>query len=81
VVSASLLGEPLRYTEAEIAGIMSARHFVEVRQTYGGPAPSETSRALDVARRSLDSDRQWLSRIRDALSNADTRLRERSRAL
>ena len=80
-VSASLLGEPLRYADAEIASIMSPRHFVDVRQTRGGPAPSETSRAIDAARRSLDGDRQWLSRIRDALSAADTRLHERSRAL
>jgi len=80
-VSAPLLGEPLRYTDAEIASIMSPRHFVDVRQTRGGPAPSETSRAIDAARRSLDSDREWLSRIRDALSVADTQLHERSRAL
>jgi argininosuccinate lyase len=80
-VSATLLGEPLRYTDAEIADIISPRHFVDVRRTHGGPAPSETSRARDVARGSLDADRQWLSRIRDGLSAADTRLRERSRAL
>ena len=35
---------------------MSPRHFVEVRTTYGGPAPSETARALSVSRANLASD-------------------------
>ena len=79
--SESLLGTALRLTDAEVDRIMSPRHFVDVRQTRGGPAPSETSRALDDARQALDADRQWSSRIRDALATADARLRDRSRAL
>ena len=38
----ALLGKPLDYTEADLQKIMSPRHFVEVRTTYGGPAPKET---------------------------------------
>jgi argininosuccinate lyase len=80
-VSASLLGTPLNYSDAEIARIMSPRHFVEVRRTLGGPAPEETGRAIDASRRALDGDREWLLRARGALQAADTRRRERSAAL
>jgi argininosuccinate lyase len=80
-VSAEILGNSLQYGDAEIEKIISPTHFVEVRQTLGGPAPAETSRAIDEARRTLDSDRRWLTSTRDALAAADARLRERSRAL
>ena len=60
------LGVPLQYTDAEIAEIISPRHFVDVRRTLGGPAPSETSRAIDEARRTLETDRRWLTATRDA---------------
>jgi argininosuccinate lyase len=49
-VSAGLLGTPIAYSEAALAEILSARHFVNVRRTFGGPAPEETRRASNVAR-------------------------------
>jgi argininosuccinate lyase len=76
-----LLGAPLRYTNERIAQIMSPRHFVEVRTTHGGPAPSETSRALEEARSALDADRAWLAQTAAAVERADARLLERTRAL
>jgi argininosuccinate lyase len=80
-VSAGILGAPLHFSDAELETIMSPRHFVDVRRTLGGPAPSETSRAIEEARRTLDADRRWLTAMRDGLAAADARLRERSRAL
>jgi argininosuccinate lyase len=80
-VSADLLGAPLHYTDAQLAEITSARHFIDVRRTAGGPAPDETARALDDARRLLETDRGWHTRARAALATADERLLERSRAL
>jgi len=80
-VSEALAGTPLRYTDDELATIMSPRHFVDVRRTRGGPAPSETSRAIASATGTLDADRQWLSGVRRALSDADANLGERSRSL
>jgi len=80
-VSEALAGTPLRYTDDELATIMSPRHFVDVRRTRGGPAPSETSRAIDDATQALNADRVWLSRVRGGLSDADGQLRERSRVL
>jgi argininosuccinate lyase len=80
-VSSDLLGMPLEYTDAEIAGIMSPRHFVEVRTTPGGPAPAETGRALGESAAALQRDREWVVRTGDALTAADTHLRERTQAL
>jgi len=80
-VSAAILGSPLEYGDGEIEKIISPEHFVDVRRTLGGPAPPETSRAIDEARRTLDSDRRWLTTTREGLAAADARLRERSRAL
>ena len=36
-------------------------HFVEVRTTWGGPAPEETARAMACARRCSAGDRHWLA--------------------
>jgi argininosuccinate lyase len=80
-VSSDLLGVPLDYTDAQIAQIMSPRHFVEVRRTHGGPAPEETARALTVSREVLERDQAWLAQIRDGLASAEARLRDRSQAL
>ena len=80
-VSSDVLGAPLEYTDAQIAEIMSPRHFVEVRRTHGGPAPDETARALADAAAALEGDRRWVARVGDAVSAADERLEARSRAL
>ena len=80
-VSGDLLGVPVEYTDAEIAGIMSPRHFVEVRQTPGGPAPAETARALARSREALAGDRAWLAATSDRLADAHARLRRRAQAL
>jgi argininosuccinate lyase len=80
-VSGDLLGVPLQYTDAEIEEIMSARHFVEVRQTPGGPAPSETARALGRSRETLAADESWLGAIGNRLAAAHAHLRQRVEAL
>jgi argininosuccinate lyase len=80
-VSSDLLGVPLEYTDAQIAEIMSPRHFVDVRRMLGGPAPDETARALTESGAALARDRTWLTSTRDALVAADARLDARSRAL
>src|SRR5690349_24707334 len=38
--SAATLGRALDYAEADLQRIMSPAHFVDVRTTFGGPAPS-----------------------------------------
>jgi argininosuccinate lyase len=80
-VSGDLLGVPLQYSDAQIAHIMSAKHFIEVRRTPGGPAPAETERAITASRAALQTDRAWLTRARERLATADATLRDRSRTL
>ena len=80
-VSGDLLGVPLQYSDAELAEIMSPRHFVEVRTTPGGPAPAETTRALQESRKQLATDRAWLDGTRGALARASAQLKARSAAL
>jgi argininosuccinate lyase len=80
-VSADLLGAPLQYTDSEITEVMSARHFVEVRGTHGGPAPRETARAIAESRQALDRDAAWIAGIEASLAAAELRLQQRVKAL
>jgi argininosuccinate lyase len=80
-VSRSLTGTAIRYSEEELARILSPRHFVNVRQTWGGPAPGETARAAQASRICLEADAEWLRHATEALRAAETRLAERSAAL
>jgi argininosuccinate lyase len=79
--SAEFAGRPLVYTEAALAEILSPRHFVAVRKTFGGPAPEETSRAADASRAQLDVDHTWWKAATDALVHAERELAERSATL
>ena len=79
--SEQLLGTPVVYTEDQLADILSPRHFVAMRKTFGGPAPEETRRAAAVSRAELAEDRGWLTNVNAALAAAEQRLRERSARL
>jgi len=80
-VSRALLGSPLVYSDDQLATVLSARHFVEVRTTLGGPARSETARAAGVARRQLEQDEGWWTRTTEALAAAEKSLAARSAGL
>jgi len=71
----------LGYTDEQLTRILSAHNFVEARRTPGGPAPSETSRALDAARELLERDRTWLEAAQKEVDEGATRSRERAQAL
>lgn len=61
--SAAILGRPLEYTEAALHEILSPAHFVRVRTTHGGPAPTETARAIAASKQILEVDRaSWQAR-------------------
>jgi len=79
--SIEVLGKALTYTEEELTRILSARHFVEVRTTFGGPAPEETARAAKVSREQLEADESWWTGVTDTLARAEQTLAERSAAL
>jgi hypothetical protein len=70
-----------KYSEEELARIISARNFVEVRRTPGGPAPSETMRALGVSRDLLHRDRASLDEAHQKIEDATATRRQRAQAL
>jgi len=79
--SRELLGTPLAYSDEALARIVSPRHFVEVRQTRGGPAPQEMARAIAASRQLLERDHSACMFSTDALKAAERRLSQRSQAL
>ena len=79
--SRDVLGEPIAYSEEALAEVLSARHFVNVRKTPGGPAPEETQRAANASRQQLDADRAWWDHATNALAEAERHLAARSAAL
>ncbi len=80
-VSAAATGRPIEYTESALVDLLSARHFVAVRTSPGGPAPSETARAITASRALLDADAEWFSRTTGRLRAAEERLRQAASAL
>ena len=79
--SRDVLGAPLAYSESALTDILSARHFVAVRTTLGGPAPEETARAAKASRQQLDADESWWTNATNALADAERKLAERSARL
>ena len=75
--AARSFGVSLAYGEPDLERVLSPEHFVDVRQTYGGPAPSETARALDRSRTVLAEDEHWVATAEQMLGAAGARLRER----
>ena len=80
-VSATLLPEPIVYSREALERILSPRHFVEVRKTYGGPAPQETASAADASRQQLGADEAWCTRTTGALADARQTLAAAAAAL
>ena len=80
-VSTQVLGAPLPYSAQELEQVLSPRHFVEVRRTHGGPAPSETARALAESEATLADDARWATAAHEALAAATEQLRERAAQL
>ncbi len=79
--STALLGRGLDYSEEKLQKVMSPRYFVDVRRTFGGPSPDETSRALSASCALLESDRAGWKARREALHRAEQVLGERVRQL
>lgn len=80
-VSRAVLGEPIDYGHAELARILSARYFVEVRRTHGGPAPEVTGAAIAASRVRLGEDEAWMAERLRRLAAAEERLRQAATAL
>jgi argininosuccinate lyase len=79
--TAALPGGRVDCDESALQASLDPRHFVEVRNSHGGPAPGTTARALDVSRSMLDADRAWVQATRENLESATAELTRRSAAL
>jgi len=70
-VSVAVLGAPIEYGEEDLSRILGAKHFVAVRTTPGGPAPSVTAKAIDVSLALLAADQEWVRTRAAALEAAE----------
>ena len=75
-VSLEVLGKSVDLKDEALARVLSPRHFVEVRKTPGGPAPSETARAIAASRLRLAEDDGWLKARIEGLRGAERELDE-----
>ena len=80
-IATAVTGAPIVYGDSELAHILSARHFVDVRKTHGGPAPSETSRAITASEKLLAADEKWLHDTRAKLACAARKLQRAAQGL
>ncbi len=69
-VTQAVIGRTIEYDESRLRELLSPEHFVRVRVTHGGPAPSETARAIAASRDRQAIDDRWrrdtTNRLRDA---------------
>ena len=80
-VSREVLGREVEIDEATLARILSPQHFVEVRTTHGGPAPSETAKAIAGSEVCLAADDEWLAGTMRRLRDAEERLKREAAAI
>ena len=73
-VSRKVTGKEIVYDEAELATVLSPRHFIEVRQTYGGPAPAETLSAIEASEQHMARDAEKIAALRAKLTAAHEQL-------
>lgn len=67
--------------EAAFRRTLSPADMVRTRVGVGGPQPAEMRRMLDVSRRALSADRDWVNERRNRLAAAEARLNERFSAV
>jgi argininosuccinate lyase len=70
-ISADVLGRPVEIDDAALAVILSPQHFVEVRTTPGGPAPSRIAEAIEESTGALGRDRGWFEAAAGRLTAAE----------
>jgi argininosuccinate lyase len=69
-----VLGSELSLSAEELQQTLSPENFVNIRTIYGGTAPEETRRALQVEREHAKLDEQWFAEKTDFLDNASRNL-------
>ena len=74
--ASEVLGHELSLSAEELQQTLSAENFVAVRTIYGGPAPEETRRALQVENENAKTDEKWFAEKSEFLSSAENKLQE-----
>ena len=70
-----ILGREISMSEAELAETLSPENFVNIRTIYGGTAPQETRRALEVERTRETADEDWFDEKTKGLKDASANLK------
>ena len=74
-ITREVLGRPLEDDQTRLAEVLSPEYFVRIRSTPGGPAPSETVKAIAKSRECLASDQEWIRTRLEKLRVAEKLLR------
>ena len=80
-ISTEVLGQPIEIDDEVLATILSPQHFVEVRITPGGPAPSRTAEAIEESTAALARDRGWFAEAAGRLTAAEVALKAAASSL
>ncbi len=70
-----ILDRELALSTEDLQTALSPENFVSIRNIYGGTAPEETRRALDVERETEMQDEKHLAKSREFLGNAAQKLK------
>jgi argininosuccinate lyase len=74
-IAVDVCGKPAGYSPQQLAQLLSPARFVRVRQTPGGPAPEQTTRAIAVSRERLGEDSRWFETTVTRLRSAEEDLK------
>ena len=74
--SAAVLGRAIELDADTLHRVLSPQHFVAVRKTPGGPAPSETTRAIAQSEEIFAADKEWFAATMTRLETAEKALNE-----
>ena len=80
-VSKTVTGKALTYDDARLREILSPKHFIDIRKTWGGPAPELTTAAIAESEKLLERDRSWLTSARGQLASSAASLKGEVEAL
>jgi argininosuccinate lyase len=74
--TSAVLGRSVEMSDSDLERALSARNFVDVRRTPGGPAPAVTGPAIQQSRERLAADQKLQNAAIDRLRTAQEDLRE-----
>jgi argininosuccinate lyase len=77
----AVVGRAIELNADDLNRILSARNFVNVRRTPGGPSPAVTGPAIEESRARLRADRSRLAADAEQLRKAEKALRDVAEAL